>query len=467
MAMFSDRTKLAIEFCERSIKVAEVSLADGPRIVFCSSEEASSDDPKDISVKLRQTLRARSVKSKEAVLVIPRQSVTVKNIMLPSGDRKEIAEMAAFQAMKQIPFPKEEIIYGFDVTGMTPEGYSKVMLVICHRDAVERPISILKECGLAPSSVTLSTYGLLNWLSLDTSIAASFGAAPAVFIDCDSRNSEIAVVHKGKLIYTRGLTFGVSEGIGYDTRLIDEASNTLSVFEKDCPGSRPSSAVLTGDLKAFPNLDKDFEKSLGIKARIRDEKNPSEAKGSFSALAGAASGPHGIDLLPESIRAIYSAKTRTRELLITALLIAALSAVLSLVVLNKIQQKKQMVSILEKRLADLAPEAQELERKRFLSDIVEAQEGYRTMPLKALNELQRVTPPAIDLTNYRYEEGRIEIKGTATSLSGIFNYVNALEDSPLFENVAVRSTVTRKSKDGEISEFDIACSLSGGKEKDR
>jgi len=473
MGIFTDKVKTAIEISETEIKVVQIS-ASGPEpvITACVSEEVTPNDVRSAADTLHKMLKAYNIKPKDTVLVIPRQAVTTKTVSLPSQDPAEIEEMAGFQAIKQIPYPKEEIVYGVDTIEATAEGYSKVMLVICHREMVERPIAVLKACGINPSGVTLSSFGILNWYRLDDALSKASGAAPVVLIECDRSATDIAIVDKGKLIYTRGLTFGTGEGPGYFEKLNEEISRTLSTFEKESFVLKPTLAVFTGDISGVAVHADSLGRSMGLRVEFVDQFRPFSsgvperfksfaAANAFPSLIGCAVGPDRIDLLPRKIKAAHSEKAKRKELLISASLAAAVLILASLVVLMKIQQKEELVRSLGQQLNNIAPTAQEIGKMKAVVDIVRSQSAQREEPLLILNELYRISPSSINLALYKYEEGRVEIKGTASALSEVFKFVKILDSSPYFQDVEVRYAAKRKVQDSEFVDFEIVCPLSG------
>lgn len=472
MGIFPDKVKTAIEICETEIKVVQISVSGSePVIIACVSEEIPSNDARSAADILQKILKTYNIRPKEVVLAIPRQSVTTKTINLPSQDPTEIGEMAGFQAIKQIPYPKEEIVYGVDTIETTAEGYSKVMLVICHREMVEKPIAVLKTCRLNPSEVTLSSFGMLNWYRLDEGLRKVSGAAPVVLIECDRVTTDIVIADKDRVIYTRGLTFGSSEGAGYFEKLNEEILRTLSTFEKESFVLKPTIAVFTGDISDL-STHKDFlENSMGLKAEFIDQFRPFSsgvperfrsfaAKNSFSSLIGCAAGPDKVDLFPKKLRIVNSARAKRDELLISISLVAAVLILVSLVVLSKIRQREELVRRLDQQLSDIAPAAQDIGRMKAVADIVKSQSAQRAEPLLILNEFYRIAPASINLALYKYEEGKVEIKGTALALSEVFKFVKILNDSPYFQDVEVRYAVKRKVKEAEFADFEIVCPLS-------
>jgi Tfp pilus assembly PilM family ATPase len=473
MGLFNDKTKTAIEIRESEIKVVQISV-NGPDVAIeaCVSEVIPSDGAKTASEILRNILKTYNIKPKETILVIPRQSVTTKTLSLPSLDPAEIEEMAGFQAIKQIPYPKEEIAYGASLIETTSEGYSKVMLVICHRDMVERPLEVLRSCGLAPSKVTLSSFGIINWLRMDREFMAGFVAAPAIVVECDKAATDIVIADKERVIYTRGLTFGSGEGGDYIERLKEEILRTLAAFEKESLALKPVIAVFTGYMSAIEAHKEYLEKALGIKVEFKDpfrifpsgipEKFRSFASsGSFSSLIGNAAGPERVDLLPRKFKTAQSVKVRRDEAVVSIALAAAVLILISFAVVNKLHQKEELLKMLESKLAAVAPSARDIGTKKEISDIVTAESSHRTRPLLVLNEFYRIAPSSINLVLYKYEEGKVDIKGTASALSEVFRFVKLLDDSSYFENVEVKYAAKRKAQDVEFVDFEISCPLSG------
>jgi len=467
------RIKTAIEILETEIKVVQISTDKSTvRVTAYAAEEIPSNDIKSASDNLRQILKKFKIKPKEIVLSIPRQSVTTKILNLPSHDPAEIEEMAGFQTIKQIPYPKEEIAFGVAPIEMTVEGYSKVMLVICHRDVLERPVEVLKNCGLTPSKITLSSFGMLNWLRLNPVLIEASKAAPLILVEADRKSTDIVIADADKLIYTRGLTFGLNEGGRYLEKLKEEVSKTLSALEKEFFALKPALAVFTGNVSGFADRKDFIGKTIDIKTEFIDSFKPLSAstperfgsfsaESSFSSLIGCGVGPYGVDLLPRKIRSAHSARSKRNEFLFSVSLAIAVVILASLAVLNRIQQKEAFLRILDKQLESVTPAAQEVEKMKAVTDIVRSELSDRSRPLAILNELYRIIPPSISLTFYQYEEGKVNIKGTTSVLSEVFRFVKLLDESSYFQNVEVKYAVKRRTQDIESVDFEVDCPLSG------
>lgn len=472
MAIFNNKITTVVEISDKHIKIAQVSFAGKEiKVIACVYKELAATSAETTETELKKILREYNIKPKDLILVIPRQLVTTKNIRLPSQNSREIGEMAGFQALKQIPYPKEEIAYGFSVYGADAEGYSKVILVICHRDAIIKPIEILKRCGLVPQKVTLSSFGLLNWFIVSGDYAKRSEASPVILVDCNAASSDIAIIYKSKLIYTRGLSFGYGEGDKYRARLREEIEKTLSVYEAEPEAGRPVEAIFTGKVTELADSKEYLEDALNMKVEFIDSFRPvpldilpkfqsCAAQTSYSALIGSAFQLEEADLLPKEMKTALALKAKKKEVITSVILAATLILLISFIIWNKILQKERNLKALESKLTQTAPAAEKIEKMRSASDVIKFQLKKKSEALDVLNEIYRIVPPQIYLALYTYEEDRVDLKGTATVLSDVFKFVTILENSPYFQNVEVRYATKRKIGDQELVDFEITCPLS-------
>lgn len=468
MGIFTGRIITAVEIGKKEIKLLQAAIkGTGVEVVCCAYKEFEALSPASGAVALEEIFKENKIRPKDMILVIPRQCVTVKNLRLPTQNAKEIEDMAGFQAVKQIPYPKEEIVYGSYLTGMDIEGFSRILLTISHREAIEMPISVLRSCGLAPQTAVLSSFGILNWFNLNSELKKRSEASPIVLIDCDSDSADIAIISGGKLIYTRGLTFGSLDPQEYSVKLIEEMDRTLATYEKESGGQKPFEAVLTGNVNQPEDLIERLEERLNIKA----EYIPSFAfvplnitatglsfvgRVSYSALLGAALSDEGIDLLPRELKAARDVRMRKKDIAFSSVL-AFITAILLLFLLwNKFYQREIRLKALESELRAIGPDAREIEKIRSASEVVRSRGQRRNEALDILNELHKIVPSQIYLVLYTYDEEKVELKGTASVLSEVFKLVTILEQSSYFQNVQVRYATKRRIGTQEFVDFEIA-----------
>jgi Tfp pilus assembly PilM family ATPase/Tfp pilus assembly protein PilN len=472
MSMFKRRVTTSIEISDRHIKLVQIlTKGQSEKVIACLFKEFSPDDPKAAGAELKNILKEHNLRPRHIILTIPRQSVTTKILKLPSQNPLEISDMAGFQAVKQIPYPKEEIAYGFNIIGVDPQGFSSVMLVICHKDVIERPLNILRSRGLSPEKVTLSSFGLLNWFNLNGESRKKSESLPVILVDYDALSIDIAIVHMSKLIYTRGLTFGPAEGEKNFERLRSEIDKTLTSYEKESETIRAGEAVFTGNISGITGLKDELEKSLNMKVEFIDpfERAPLNipaskyqsyvTQASYSSLIGTAVGGEEVDLIPRALKISRATGIIKKKSAISVILTLAVIASASFMVWNEIHNKELSLKILESELKDIAPAAEEIEKMRLSSDVIKSQLIKKSEVSDILNELYKIVPPNIYLVLCTYEDERVELKGTANVLSDVFKLVTILENSTYFQNVKVRYATKRKVGGEELIDFEISCPL--------
>ncbi|MDP2981103.1 MAG: hypothetical protein Q8N67_03455, partial [Candidatus Omnitrophota bacterium] len=95
------------------------------------------------------------------IIIIPRHQVTLRFIEVPSIDPSELKSMVEFQALKELPYSKEEIITGFRNLGSYKKGFSYIMLAIAKRQLIEEMIA---QRGSKPENIRLETESLYLYL---------------------------------------------------------------------------------------------------------------------------------------------------------------------------------------------------------------------------------------------------------------------------------------------------------------
>ena len=80
----------------------------------------------------------------------------------------------------------------------------------------------------------------------------------------------------------------------------------------------------------------------------------------------------------------------------------------------------------------------------------------RTVPLETIHELYRIIPEEIYLTSINMDDaGNLALQGVSDSMSKVFSFVTALEDSPLFDGVKTKSTASKKDRGKDVATFEI------------
>ncbi|MDP2912023.1 MAG: hypothetical protein Q8N76_06815, partial [Candidatus Omnitrophota bacterium] len=132
------------------------------------------------------------------ILIIPRYLAVLRFLELPSVDSFEISNMAEFQALKESPYPRDEIIMGFRNLGSYKKGFSCIMLAVVKRQLVE---DMIKAKKTRPENIRLGTEILYLYMLKKGIIKQD---KTNLIIDIQQDYSEIMVIDKTKPVFSRG-----------------------------------------------------------------------------------------------------------------------------------------------------------------------------------------------------------------------------------------------------------------------
>ena len=117
------------------------TLKHEKKISMIKAVEITSLTDESIALKISSLASELEINSRYLILCIPRHFTTTRNLDLPSANPLEIKDMIELQIGKQTPYASDEVIKDYQILGSNADGYSRVLLVIVHRDIVDRYLS--------------------------------------------------------------------------------------------------------------------------------------------------------------------------------------------------------------------------------------------------------------------------------------------------------------------------------------
>ena len=391
------------------------------------------------------------------ILVLPRPMVNVRLFDLPSGDPQEIADMVDLQIARQTPYSRDEIVFDYRAFRSDKEGYTRVMLVIVQTGVVRQRCAMLEASGLSAGLVTVTTEGWLAGLE-SGQIAISQGLQGVLaFLDGDSHAGDFMVLNRGVPMASRTLASLATPDI----------AQALETVRNETPGLAVSSLVLAGGLARQESLPASLKSALALEAvatrgveRLADDQPMVSAnKGvSLAGVLGAAAAPDRlqINLMPESIQLRKSVMTRARQLTGTGILVLAIAALLSLLVMTRIQREEAYLHQLQGMIRETTPAVETLDAMRRKMTVVAGRMESRLLPAAALVELYKVADESMAFTSIEITDAaQMVCRGSVETVADAMKLVNAMEASRLFKNVKSARTVSGKDR----TEFEISCEL--------
>ena len=305
---------LAIDIGATSIKLCEFEYdAAGTMslsvFAYREYEEELSEDTRMgvVAGLLRQMLAESGSRARKTLLSMSGQSVLLRFGKIPYGnyDRKQIKQLAEFEARRNIPFAIDEVIWDYQlIAGDDPEAVD-VMSVVIKDSIVEQFTSAVSSVGLEPILVDVAPVCCYN-----TARANDLGKDECVAVlNIGGRSTNLIFV-EGERFFARTIPiagYSITQqiakefGIGFPeaeelkrhhgfvslggayaepgsetaasvskiirnvmARLHGEISRSISIYKAQQKGSAPAKMYLTGGSSILTYCDLFFSEKLGI-----------------------------------------------------------------------------------------------------------------------------------------------------------------------------------------------------------
>lgn len=402
------------------------------------------------------------------IACLPRQMVNVRLFDLPSGDQQEIIDMVDLQIARQTPYSRDEIVFDYRLFKSDKAGYTRVMLVIVQTALVRQKYAFLEEAGFTVGLVTVATDA---WLAALQSKAIALPVTPAgalAFLDVDSTSADFAILSQGVPLFNRTMAFDASQcgEPAVVARCAAEIGQALETFRNETPAMPVAALALSGCATRWPALVEGLKAALhmdvvtttGVERQADELVVSVDQKGVSLAgvLAAATATGLQVNLMPESVQMRKSVMAKARQLTGTGVLLMAILALISILVLTKIRRQEMYIEELKSTISRTTPEVDEIEAMQRKVAVVAGRLESRMIPVKALVELSGLTGDSTMLTSFEFTEGsQFVCRGTTETVADTVKLVNAMEASPLFRNVKNARTVSGKDR----TEFEITCEL--------
>jgi Tfp pilus assembly PilM family ATPase/Tfp pilus assembly protein PilN len=470
--------RVAIEFASDWVKIAEsVWTPQGYKLAKLKAKRMV-DIKDNLSSALLELFNQMNIKKGAVTLIIPRHLVTLKYLELPSTENKEIQEILDLQITKQTPYSRQEIVYGFKVIKGKKEGYSNVLLAIAKKSVIEERLNLLKGLGLEPESVVIgSGMAYQNFFLSDK--YKDIRDKTALLIDIDAQVSDILIVNKGELVFTRNISLGrdaiLRNPDELKNKFVAELRAALEVYRHEtdrpdienilCLGVTSGLEDILTFLRTEFNLPLDVISQLDIqffsKELIPAVKDTGETI-SLSAIFGVVRSPEkpDINLLPQEFEIEKKMRYKAKNISHTGILGISILILLSAFLLQRFYREKSYYEILHNKFLKTEKESSDIERMKLKVSAIRRYLDRKNSPLNILQELINAMPKEAYFHNIIYTKDKeVVLTGSSETMSDVFKFVSVLEGLDCFEKVKT-NYATKKQKEGrEIIDFELVCPL--------
>ena len=361
-------------------------------------------------------------------------------IEIPSLDDSEIKKMAEFQALKEVPYQRDEILFGYRNLGSHREGFSSIMLAILKRETAE---NMIKEKGLDGCKIEAIRLHseLLCLFLLNKKVVNPDKVELVVYIGEEA--SEIMVLDKTVLRFSRGLK--------NSDRFLEEVAQSVLNYKRNKKNNEIEHVIVV--YSSWIDLSE-------VRRHIRDHFNVPvgffEYQEDFTKLDLGAE----ISLLPKKINERQVKARKRQERLATYSLIGFILVLAFSLLFYKIHEKKKFLERLNSKVAQVQVRTKELDSLFKKTEAAERHNKRGRFIIEILNQSYDLVPRDIQISTLEYDgEKKVSYKGISSDMSDILSFTKALEKSKYFSDVEVKYATKKKVKGAEVTDFNIQCRI--------
>ncbi len=304
---------LSLDVGAGSVKMAEYLVTEEGTLylqqygVKSLGQEGSQESKREeaLSRAIQELIAERGFTAREANLCAPNFQVFSKFVKLPPVDTSKVTQIIQYEAQQNVPFPLEEVVWDYQITGTSPGGELEVLLVAIKADTVEGIFRTSEIAGLRLQLVDVSPAALAN------AFRFNYGDVEGctMLLNIGAKNSTVLLFEKGKF-YARSINIGansitqdfateaklrfpeaerikieegfVSLGGAYAepesqyqqqiskiarqvmTRLHIQVNQTIQFYRGQQGGSAPQRLLLSGGASVMPYTAEFFAEKLGV-----------------------------------------------------------------------------------------------------------------------------------------------------------------------------------------------------------
>ena len=302
------RKILALDWDARSLRIVHAVVGKrGVAIdrVFSAAipRDVDPSDPEQMGRHIQQALGQEDIRTKYAIVDIPRDQAILNTLTLPSGADEDLPGMVEIQIAKELPFSVSDAVIDFAVPARLDEGPTVEVLVA----AVRREVLQQYEATFATAGLKLERIGLRPYANKVAVCDRLKHALPErfVFIDVRPTLTEIDVLRGSSLVFSRAASVMIPEDVGAAPMLsmvsdsptgepapppvlsvdegevggpvttddvirmlVLEVTRSIEAYRAGDPGAQIDLAVIGGDVGVEEQLADAIQKRLGIATEV-------------------------------------------------------------------------------------------------------------------------------------------------------------------------------------------------------
>lgn len=216
-------TAIGLDIGRDSVKLIEltkegeaVKLTKIDSAKIARSSEATLEEVQVIKKIIINLLAKNKIKTKDVVLGVSGQSVFIKFLEILPVSPEKLEKTIEYETQQQIPFSLDEVEYNAHLfeTGSKKPSVRRALLVAIKKDRLAARQALIKDIGLEPSIIDVSTLGVYNCVRFNHDYEETKTVA---ILEIGAQSTDLLII-KGDDFWMRSFAFG--------------GDNITSVFKK-------------------------------------------------------------------------------------------------------------------------------------------------------------------------------------------------------------------------------------------
>lgn len=376
------------------------------------------------------------------ILVIPRYSVFMTFIDIPSLDESEIEKIAELQAIKETPYQKNEVVAGYRNLGSYKSGFSSVMLVIASKDMIQAKIQERSRLDIETDNIRLYTELLYLYLVKKEIVSRD---KITFVVHIGREDSEIIVISGGRPVFSRG--FKNSE------KFLEEIDRSVLAYERNRDNLAIDDVVITyaSDID-MSEAASYIEDHFAVPITFHEYKESEDLLSSDLLPT--------VDLLPKEFGHKKKILQQRYQSMLTVSLIGFIALLFLTFPIFKLYERNRFLKMLSTRVEDMQSRVEKLDVCLKKTEIAKGHIDKGAFIAGLLEGLHVSVPNDISTSGLDYDGKNILFyKGTARDMPAILAFAKKLEGSEYFVKAEVKYAAKKKVKGREFTDFDIQCEL--------
>ncbi len=405
-------------------------------------------------------------------VAVPRNEITTRFVTLPATDEGDIHRMVRLEVEEFVPYSADELEVDEAILQQLPDGSSKVLVAIAHRDVVNRPVELLRKAGIEPNRVGVSCFELFNAFTFGTTLLTTGSVA---LVNVSDFGTDILVSEDGRVAFTRGVAH-LRAPAATPEEIASELRSSLEAYFRETGGATVDRVLISGVEMPLDAVAGRLASILGLDVRTADFASQAadlqQAGARYAVEIGLALSTLqrpalDVNLVPRSIVVMREIEKKRKAGLVVAALSCLVLLLAYLIVNDKLADKRDYIRFLDAEIAQMEQPAQLVREKKARVDAITAQLSRANSALEVFGKLHEVAPEGLVIEEVRFVRGtEVSVTGQCYDRPIAFAYAERLRGSGVeaLARTEVGNTRDERVEGVAVIRFDIRAPMPGAEQ---